>query len=100
MKTHITMSLLVLISMSSCSVIRPGQVCIKQSLGKITRENMTPGAYLYNPFVSTVKKINTRTVEALNDLDVPTKEGLTVRSEISLLYHVRPDAAKEVYTRY
>ncbi|MEJ0029773.1 MAG: prohibitin family protein [Bacteroidota bacterium] len=100
MKTHIAVGLLLLTFMSSCSVIRPGQVGIKQTLGKIKRENMSPGAYLYNPFVSTVKKINTRTVEALNDLDVPTKEGLTVRSEISLLYHVRPDAAKEVYTRY
>jgi len=101
MKTHLAAGVLMLaFFMSSCAIIRPGQVGIKQTLGKIKRENMTSGAYLYNPFVSTVKKINTRTVEALNDLDVPTKEGLTVRSEISLLYHVKSEAAKEVYTRY
>jgi regulator of protease activity HflC (stomatin/prohibitin superfamily) len=41
-----------------------------------------------------------RTVEAYNELDVPTKEGLTVKSEISLLYHVKPEAAKDVYTKY
>jgi regulator of protease activity HflC (stomatin/prohibitin superfamily) len=100
MKTHLAVSTLLLSIMTSCAVVRPGQVGIKQTLGKITRDNMQPGAHLYNPFVSSVKKINTRTVEAFNDLDVPTKEGLTVRSEISLLYHVKPEAAKEVYTRY
>jgi prohibitin 1 len=100
MKTHLVVGALLLILMSSCAVVRPGQVGIKQTLGKITRDNMQPGAHGYNPFVSTVKKINTQTVEALNDLDVPTKEGLTMRSEVSLLYHVKPEAAKEVYTRY
>jgi regulator of protease activity HflC (stomatin/prohibitin superfamily) len=94
------MSALMLLVMTSCAVIRPGQVGIKQTLGRITRDHMEPGAYLYNPFVGTVKKINTRTVEAFNDLDVPTKEGLTLKSEISLLYHVKPEAAKEVYSRY
>ena len=100
MKTHFAVSMLVLTIMTSCAVIRPGEVGIKQTLGRITREDMKPGAYGYNPFVTIVKKINTRTVEALNDLDVPTKEGLTVKSEIALLYHVRPEAAKEVYTQY
>jgi len=100
MKTYLSTGALLLTLMSSCAVVRPGQIGIKQTLGKITRENMQSGAHLYNPFVSTVKKINTRTVEAFNDLDVPTKEGLTVRSEISLLYHVKAEAAKEVYTRY
>ncbi|HZY82940.1 MAG TPA: prohibitin family protein [Cyclobacteriaceae bacterium] len=100
MKTQLATSMLLLALMSSCAIIRPGEVGIKQTLGKIRRDHMDPGAYGYNPFVSTIKKINTRTVEALNDLDVPTKEGLTVKSEIALLYHVKPEAAKEVYTRY
>src|SRR5690242_11502078 len=100
MKTHIVAGILLLTLMTSCAIVRPGQVGIKQTLGRITQEHMQPGPHLYNPFVSSVKRINTRTVEALNDLDVPTKEGLTVRSEIALLYHVQSEAAKEVYTRY
>ncbi len=85
---------------TSCAIVRPGQVGIKQTLGKIKGDHLTQGAYLFNPFITTVKKIPTRTVEAFNALDVPTKEGLTVKSEIALLYHVRPDAAREVYTKY
>jgi prohibitin 1 len=100
MKKHLAMAALLLTIMTSCAIVRPGQVGIKQTLGKIKRDHMEQGAYLFNPFVSTVKKINVRTVEALNDLDVPTKEGLIVKSEIALLYHVKPEAAKEVYTRY
>ena len=84
----------------SCAIVRPGEVGIKQTLGKIKSDHLAQGAYLFNPFVTTIKKIPTRTVEAYNELDVPTKEGLTVKSEISLLFHVKPEAAKEVYTKY
>jgi regulator of protease activity HflC (stomatin/prohibitin superfamily) len=84
----------------SCAIVRPGEVGIKQTLGKIKSDHLAQGAYVFNPFITTVKKIQTRTVEAYNELDVPTKEGLTVKSEISLLYHVKPEAAREVYTKY
>jgi regulator of protease activity HflC (stomatin/prohibitin superfamily) len=56
--------------------------------------------YGFNPFTSRIIKIQTRTVEAFNTLDVPTKEGLTVKSEIALLYHVKPEATRDVYTKY
>jgi len=94
------MGLLVCSLLSSCAIIRPGQVGIKQTLGKIKSDHLAPGAYLLNPFVTTIKKIPTRTVEAYNELEVPTKEGLTVKSAISLLYHVKPEAAREVYIKY
>ncbi|GHM98913.1 hypothetical protein WSM22_04030 [Cytophagales bacterium WSM2-2] len=84
----------------SCAIVRPGEVGIKQKLGKIKSDHLAQGAYVFNPFTATVKKIPTRTVEAYNELDVPTKEGLTVKSEISLLYHVKPEAARDVYTKY
>jgi regulator of protease activity HflC (stomatin/prohibitin superfamily) len=86
--------------LSSCAIVRPGEVGIKQTLGKIKSDHLTQGAYSFNPFVTTIKKIPTRTVEAFNALDVPTKEGLTVKSEIALLYHVNPEAARDVYTKY
>jgi regulator of protease activity HflC (stomatin/prohibitin superfamily) len=86
--------------LSSCAIVRPGEVGIKQKLGKIKSDHLAQGAYVFDPFVATIKKIPVRTVEAFNALDVPTKEGLTVKAEISLLYHVKPEAAREVYTKY
>lgn len=85
---------------SSCAIVRPGEVGIKQKLGKIKSDHLAQGAHGFDPFIATIKKIPVRTVEAFNSLDVPTKEGLTVKAEISLLYHVKPEAAREVYTRY
>ncbi len=85
---------------TSCAIVRPGEVGIKQKLGKIKDAHLTAGPYVFNFFTTTIKKIPTRTVEAFNKLDVPTKEGLTVTSEIALLYHIKPEAAKEIYTKY
>ncbi len=85
---------------SSCAIIRPGEVGIKQKLGKIKSDHLSQGPYAINPFTTIIYKIPVRTVEAFNTLDIPTKEGLTVKSEIALLYHVKPEAAREVYTKY
>ena len=85
---------------TSCAIVRPGEVGIKQKLGKIKNDHLAQGAYAFDPFTTTIKKIPTRTVEALNTLDVPTKEGLTVTSEIALLYHIKPEAAIEIYIKY
>lgn len=93
-------SLLAGVLLTSCAIIRPGEVGIKQKLGKITGDHLEAGPHWFNPFTATVLKIPTRTVEAFNELDVPTREGLTVKSEIALLYHVKPEAAREVYTKY
>ncbi len=94
------LSLLGASMLSSCVTIRPGEVGIKQKLGIIKGDHLAAGPFWFNPFTTTVKKIPIRTVEAFNELDVPTKEGLTVKSEIALLYHVKPEAAREVYTKY
>jgi prohibitin 1 len=101
MKTKRLSGVLMLVVLcTSCATIRPGEVGIKQKIGKIKGDHLAAGPYFFNPFTTTVKKIPTRTVEAFNSLDVPTKEGLTVKSEIALLYHVKPEAAKDVYTKY
>lgn len=86
--------------MSSCAIVRPGEVGLKQKLGRLQSESLSQGPHRFNIFTSRIIKVNTRTVEAFNTLDVPTKEGLTVKSEIALLYHVKPEAAASVYVNY
>src|SRR6478736_2092843 len=91
---------LIALTLSSCAIVRPGEVGLKQRLGKLQDKPLHQGSHGFNPFVATIIKVKTRTVEAFNSLDVPTKEGLTVKSEIALLYHVKPDAAAAVYVNY
>ncbi len=86
--------------LTSCAIVRPGEVGLKQTLGKLDHNSLGQGPHGFNPFTSTIIKVKTRTVEAFNTLDVPTKKGLTVKSEIALLYHVKPESAASVYVNY
>jgi prohibitin 1 len=82
-----------------CAVVRPGEIGIKQTLGIIKGSPIAQGVKWYNPFVSRIVRINVRTVESFNVLPLPTKEGLSVNAEISLLYHVKAEAANDVYLK-
>ena len=83
-----------------CAIIRPGEIGIKQTLGKIKGKASIQGVKWYNPFVSKVVILNMRTVEVFNTLPLPTKEGLSVTTEISLLYHVKQEMANDVYLKF
>lgn len=84
----------------SCKVIRPGEVGLKQRLGKLNHKFYSQGPHLFNPFISKFIKINVRTVEIYETLPLPTKEGLNVDAQITLLYHVNPDSVEKVYKRF
>lgn len=81
----------------NCAIIRPGEIGIKQTLGRIHGKELKQGVNYYNPFSSKIIRINVRIVESFNTLPLPTKEGLSVNTEISLLYHVKPESANDVY---
>jgi len=85
---------------SSCRVVRPGEIGIKQTLGKMHGGSRQPGSIVFFPFTTRVIKINTRTVECYQSLPLPTKEGLSVNAEISLLYHIKPEEASNVYQKF
>ena len=84
---------------TGCTIVRPGQVALKQKLGKLSAP-LANGAHGFNPFVTHIVKINVQTVEIYETLPLPTKEGLSVEAQITLLYHVNADAAKDIYTNF
>jgi len=86
--------------LTSCTVIRPGQIGMKQTIGKLKPGVISAGPKMFNPFVTKIVKINVRTVEFYTELELPTKEGLNVRTELILLYHVNLDKAREIYINY
>jgi prohibitin 1 len=93
-------TVVIAISFQSCMIIRPGQIGFKQRFGVIKGGSLTQGLKFYNPFTTTIIPMNVRTIEVFNTLPLPTKEGLSVTAEISLLYHVNPESAIEVYTKF
>ncbi len=47
--------------LSSCTVVRQGDVGVKRTLGKISKRELQPGPRLYNPFLTTIIQVPTRT---------------------------------------
>jgi regulator of protease activity HflC (stomatin/prohibitin superfamily) len=82
--------------LSSCSTIRPGQVGVKQSLGKLSSEVHTQGAVWYNPFISRVIKTSVQINDVELSLRLPSKEGLSVVAQISILYKIDSDNVPKI----
>lgn len=85
-----------LLSFTGCAVIRPGEVGVKSKLGKLSKEVYNPGTVGFNPFTTRIIRLPTRTVNEEVKLNLPSKEGLNVNAEISILYHVKADMAPRV----
>ena len=82
-KTMLTLALFSLF-FSSCVVIRPGEVGVKQRLGKISNEALSEGPRGYNPFTTSIVTLPTRTVNLEIKSNLPSKEGLTITSVMRL----------------
>lgn len=94
-KRFLTLGTIVLFS-TSCAVIRPGEAGVKQTLGEFSDKVITQGTVFYNPFVSKVLKESTQTNNIKLVLSLPSKEGLSVNSEISILYRLEQDKIPSV----
>lgn len=96
MKTTITCLIGIASICYSCAVVRPGEAGIKQTLGKLNNSVSTQGIIFYNPFVSKVIKESTQISNIKLILSLPTKEGLSVNSEISILYRLEKNKIPSV----
>lgn len=84
------------IMLGSCAVVRQGEVGVKRKMGKLQPEILGPGAIGFNPFLSTIIKLPVRTVNIEITSNLPSKEGLNVNSEISILYRLDPIKAPSI----
>lgn len=85
--------LLTTILFTQCATIREGEVGVQRTLGEYSNKTYTKGLKMYNPFVSKVIKISTQTENLEVGLSIPSKEGLNIVSEVSILYNVVPKKA-------
>ncbi len=88
--------MIVIVTITSCTVIRQGEVGVKRKLGKISDEYIDQGPKGYNLFTTRILKVPTRTVNIEVRPDLPSKEGLTIKTEISILYRIKAEAAPDV----
>lgn len=79
--------------LTSCVTVRQGEIGVKRTLGTYSDKIYEDGLRFYNPFVSKIEKITARTENLEVELMIPSKEGLNIRSEVSILYRVVPREA-------
>jgi prohibitin 1 len=99
MKNLLKFSLFLLavsLALPSCTIVREGQVGVKQTLGKYREKPYDQGVVFYNPFITNIQKLSTQTENMEVELNLPSKEGLNIRAEISILYSVDGTQAPEL----
>jgi len=74
----------------------PGEAGVKQTLGKFSDKVITQGTVVYNPFISKVLKESTQTNNINLVMSLPSKEGLSVDAEISILYRLEQNKIPSV----
>jgi len=81
---------------TSCTTVRQGTVGVKQRFGKLNERIITAGLVGVNPFTTRVIKVPVRTVNRDVELALPSKEGLNVQCEISILYRIQPEKVPHI----
>lgn len=88
----------VILLFSSVTRVATGHVGVLTLFGKVTGETLGEGLHLINPLKSN-NEMSIQTVTLKESATVPSSEGLMMALDTSLIYHLNPDRAAEVFQR-
>ncbi len=86
----------ILLLTQSCVTIEPGEIGLKVKRGILSDGNFIAGKYPQGPrtnyviFSTRVKEVSLKTL-------LPTKEGLEAKVNLTMLYHIKPEAIRSIY---
>jgi len=95
-----TVAIVMILLIASCTTVKPGQVAVKQRFGKLVGEPKTEGLIAFNPFVTKVIKASAQRMNLKLDIQLHSKEGLSVKASISILYHIDKTHFNELFYNY
>jgi prohibitin 1 len=90
--------LLVIFVFSAVARVDSGNVGVLTLFGRVTGEVLPEGVHLVNPFKAN-HELSIRTQEIKESASVPSSEGLVMNLDTSLIYHLNPEKAAEVYQK-
>jgi prohibitin 1 len=94
---------LILLAQGPFRTVPAGHVGIKDFFGLVSSDALGPGIHMVFPLTH-VERMSVQTQEMKEVAEVPSKEGLILNLETSLLFQLDPDRAPEIYktvgTRY
>jgi len=85
-----------ILALSSTSCVRTGHVGVVSVFGRVTGRTLSEGIHLVNP-AARITELSVKTQEVKEHASVPSSEGLIMGLEASVLYHLDPTRAAEVY---
>jgi regulator of protease activity HflC (stomatin/prohibitin superfamily) len=91
-------ALLLILLWSSVASVPTGHVGVLTLFGRVTGQVIGEGIHLVNPLLSN-NLLSIRTQEIKETASVPSSEGLIMTMDASLLFHLDPDKAAEVFRR-
>lgn len=91
-------AVVVLILLKAIVVVPAGHVGVMEFFGNVYSNSLPAGLHLINPLLN-VHKMSVRTQQITEDANVPSREGLNVNLDISVLFSLDPNAAPEVFKR-
>ncbi|HEY2932212.1 MAG TPA: prohibitin family protein [Acidobacteriota bacterium] len=77
-------------------IIPAGHIGVKDLFGRVSSDVLSPGVRLVFPLTRVIK-MSVQTQEIKEAAEVPSKEGLTMDLEVSLLYRLDPEMADDIY---
>ena len=89
---------LLILIWSSVASVPAGHVGVLTLFGRVTGTTLAEGIHLVNPFAANhVMSVRTQTVKETSR--VPSSEGLEMALDTSLIFHLRPEKAAELYQK-
>lgn len=89
---------LVIVFFSSITRVGTGRVGVVTLFGKVTGEILDEGIHLINP-MKTNNEMSVQTQTIKESASVPSSEGLMMSLDTSLIYHLNPQRAAEVFEK-
>jgi prohibitin 1 len=90
--------LVILLLFAAVARVPAGHVGVLTLFGRVTGETLPEGMHLVNPFKEN-NVLSIRTQQVKESASVPSSEGLVIALDTSLLFHLNPDRAAEVYQK-
>jgi prohibitin 1 len=84
--------------LNSVTSVKTGHVGVVTLFGRVTGQTMGEGIHLVNP-LARVTELSIKTQEVKEHAAVPSKEGLVMGLETSVLYHLDSSQAAEVFQK-
>jgi prohibitin 1 len=90
--------LVVIFVFSAVTSVPSGHVAVLTLFGRVTGETLPEGMHLINPLKSP-NVMTIRTQEVKESAAVPSAEGLVMALDTSLIFHLNPEKAADVYQK-